>query len=356
MKRLLLLPLLLLLAATAASAQNPSAAKRIAYNTTLPATCDPSAGDVYVKIGITPTEQYLCTATNTWTRLTTKTELDAHTGNTSNPHSVTKAQVGLGSVTDDAQLKIASNLSDLANVSTARTNLGVAIGTNVQAHDATLTALAAFNSNGLLTQTTADTFVARTITGTTNQVNVSNGNGVAGNPTLSLPQSIATTSTPTFGGMTVNASQPVFNFEVTGTTGKGRLTSLVGNWFGMTANVSFNGTNWVADDITLPSWIFKLDARNNTALDRFEVGRIAAGGTPAGSYTSHLAVTGAGSVVLTSGSVSTSATDGFVYIPTVAGTPTGTPTSQTGRAPLVYDTTNNKLCIYAGGIWRCATF
>jgi hypothetical protein len=120
--------------------------------------------------------------------------------------------------------------------------------------DATLTALAAFNSNGFLVQTAADTFAARslvqpaagftvtngdgvsgsptfalandlaaleslsstgfavrtatdawaqrTITGTANQVSVSNGSGVSGNPTLSLPQDIHTGATPQFAGAT----------------------------------------------------------------------------------------------------------------------------------------------------------
>lgn len=54
-----------------------------------------------------------------------------------------------------------------------------------QAGDATLTALAAHNTNGLLTQIAADTFAGRAITSGTG-VDVSNGNGVAGNPTLSL--------------------------------------------------------------------------------------------------------------------------------------------------------------------------
>ena len=39
----------------------------------------------------------------------THAQIDAHIASTSNPHSVTKAQVGLGNVTDDAQLKRAAN-------------------------------------------------------------------------------------------------------------------------------------------------------------------------------------------------------------------------------------------------------
>jgi hypothetical protein len=56
--------------------------------------------------------------------------------------------------------------------------------------DATLTSLAAYNTNGLLTQTAADTFTGRTVTGTANQITVANGDGVAGNPTLSLPADV----------------------------------------------------------------------------------------------------------------------------------------------------------------------
>lgn len=52
--------------------------------------------------------------------------LAAHIANVANPHAVTKTQVGLANVSNDAQLKIASNLSDLANVATARANLGLA--------------------------------------------------------------------------------------------------------------------------------------------------------------------------------------------------------------------------------------
>jgi hypothetical protein len=52
--------------------------------------------------------------------------------------------------------------------------------------DGTLTALAAFNSNGLVTQTAADTFTSRSIQGTSGNISVLNGSGVAGNPTIDL--------------------------------------------------------------------------------------------------------------------------------------------------------------------------
>jgi len=119
------------------------------------------------------------------TGLAEASDLTAHTGNTSNPHSVTKAQVGLGNVNDTSDL--------LKPISTA-------------------------------TQTALDgKFTQRTITGTTNQVTVTNGNGVSGNPTLSLPQDIHTGASPTFAGVT---STGLTATQIVATDGAKKLQTL----------------------------------------------------------------------------------------------------------------------------------
>lgn len=62
-------------------------------------------------------------------------------------------------------------------------------------------------------------------------------------------------------------------------------------------------------------------------------------------------VTSLGSTVLNSAAIATNATDGFLYIPTCAGAPIGTPTANTGRVPLVFDTSTSQFWIYTGGAW-----
>jgi hypothetical protein len=50
--------------------------------------------------------------------------------------------------------------------------------------------------------------------------------------------------------------------------------------------------------------------------------------------------------------LATNATNGFAYIPTCAGVPTGVPSASfTGKAPVVIDSTNNKMYIYTNSNW-----
>jgi hypothetical protein len=56
--------------------------------------------------------------------------------------------------------------------------------------DSTIVALAAFDTNGLVTQTATDTFTGRTVTAGTG-ITVTNGSGVSGNPTVAINASDA---------------------------------------------------------------------------------------------------------------------------------------------------------------------
>lgn len=66
----------------------------------------------------------------------------------------------------------------------ARDNLGLEIGSDIEAWDADLDALGALSTTGLVTRTGSATYATRTITGA-GGTTVTNGDGVAGNPSVS---------------------------------------------------------------------------------------------------------------------------------------------------------------------------
>jgi len=77
---------------------------------------------------------------------------------------------------------------DDANEATLKATLNIEAGVDFQGFDATLAGLAAYNTNGLLTQTAADTFTGRSLTAGAGAA-VINGDGVSGNPTIAFDYS-----------------------------------------------------------------------------------------------------------------------------------------------------------------------
>lgn len=74
------------------------------------------------------------------------------------------------------------------------------------------------------------------------------------------------------------------------------------------------------------------------------------------SNTNRLRIDATGNVVVGSAALATNATGGFHWIPSCAGTPTGSPTAPyTNAAAMVVDTTNSKLYVRVGAAWKSVT-
>lgn len=167
----------------------------------------------------------------------------------------------------------------LADAAAARTAIGTVIGTDVQAYDADLAALAANSTNGLWARTGAGTGAARTITGTANEVTVANGDGVSGNPTLSLPTSMTFTGKAILGG---TFTSPVF---VTPTLGAATGTSLNLSGAGPTTLVLSGATPNIEMGAKASANTPYIDFNSSGNSNDYDVRLIASGGTTAGTGT-----------------------------------------------------------------------
>lgn len=137
-----------------------------------------------------------------------------------------------GTLSDQEDLQSALNgksntghTHSIANISDLQDELDNLSGelAGKQNADGDLTALAALSSTGLIARTGSGTAAVRTLTGTSGEIVVTNGNGVSGNPTIAVDSNIPKknaantfTGVQVFNGGTGSSTREIYNSASSG--------------------------------------------------------------------------------------------------------------------------------------------
>jgi hypothetical protein len=157
----------------------------------------------------------------------------------------TSVSITGGTITGITDLTVADGGTGASTATQARTNLGLVLGVDVQPFNNQLTALSAVLTDGFLVRTGTGTATSRSITGGTG-ITITNGDGDAGNPLISLSANLVSLSgiTPgTSGNLLISNGTNWTSSATPGTSGN-VLTSNGTNWTSATPAVIGVGQTW----------------------------------------------------------------------------------------------------------------
>lgn len=128
-----------------------------------------------------------------------------------------------------------------ANDAASKSYVDTQVGTKQNSSTA-LTNLAAVATTGSLHRTGVDTYASRTLTGTANLITITNGNGVSGNPTITVGTSILRTDTAqTVSGIKTFSATPIIS-TLTGYVKGNGASALTASTTIPIADISATGT------------------------------------------------------------------------------------------------------------------
>jgi hypothetical protein len=240
------------------------------------------------------------------------------------------------------------SVANAADASALRTLAGSVIGTDVQAFDADLAALAGNSTDGLWAHTGAGTGAARTLTAPAAGLTISNPAGIAGNPTFALANDLAALEGLASTGIARRTGSDAWS------VGTSVANSELATMAAYTIKANATGSSAVPTDVSIPALTQKAspvandkimiaDSAASDALKYATVSSLAS----AGSVSSLNGQTGAlvayfppqGRLTLTSGTpvmtVTTSAQSTVYYTPHV------------GNIVPIYDGTNMVPTVFA---------
>ena len=133
--------------------------------------------------------------------------------------------------------------------------------TDAQGLDSTLTAISGLTSLGIISRTSSSEVAVRTITGDSGEIDITDGDGVSGNPTIGLSDTTVTAGTyndpsltRTSGDASVNVTKLIFD-------AKGRVTTAVDHPIALASETQLGLSQFDAEDFDVAAGIVTIAAQ-----------------------------------------------------------------------------------------------